>query len=70
MGGHVFGDHPEAEYAEMKRVTRPGGMLILCPGSSLSENKAHDFLISQGFNVSHFEEPTEGMKRKYWKLVG
>ncbi len=70
MGGHVFGDHPEAEYAEMKRVTRTGGMLILCPGSSLSENKAHDFLISQGFDVSHFEEPTEGMKRKYWKLVG
>jgi SAM-dependent methyltransferase len=36
MGGHVFGDHPELEYNEMKRTTIPGGMLILCPGSSQS----------------------------------
>lgn len=69
MGGHVFGDHPQAEAAEMVRVTKLGGMLILCPGTSLEENKAHDFLISQGFNCSQFEEPQEGMKRKYWKLV-
>lgn len=69
MGGHVFGDHPQAEYAEMKRVTRPDGMLILCPGTSLPETKAHDFLVSQGFSWSVFEEPQDGMKRKYWKLV-
>jgi len=68
MGGHVYGEHPQAEYAEMKRVTRPGGMLILCPGSSQSENNAHEYLLSQGFNWSQFEEPTEGMKRKYWKV--
>jgi len=69
MGGHVFGDQPQLEYTEMKRVTKPGGMLILCPGTNLTETKPHEFLVSQGFSWSSFEEPQEGMKRKYWKLV-
>jgi SAM-dependent methyltransferase len=66
MGGHVLGDHPQTEYAEMKRVTKTGGMLILCPGTSLGETKAHDFLVSRGFSWSVFEEPRDGPKRKYW----
>jgi SAM-dependent methyltransferase len=69
MGGHVFGDQPEAEYTEMKRVTRPGGRIILCPGSSPSETKAHEFLVSQGFSWAQFEEPQDGPKRKYWKIL-
>jgi SAM-dependent methyltransferase len=69
MGGHVFGDHPEAEYAEMMRVTKAGGMIILCPGSSLKETKAHAYLVSQGFCWSTFEEPQDGTKRKYWKVI-
>jgi precorrin-6B methylase 2 len=69
MGGHVFGDHPQAEFSEMKRVTKSGGMLILCPGTSVTEIKVHEFLVSQGFNWSLFEEPQDGMKRKYWKPV-
>jgi len=69
MGGHVFGGFPEAEYLELKRVTKPGGMIILCPGSSLNETKAHEYLVSQGFSWSLFEEPQEGEKRKYWKVV-
>jgi ubiquinone/menaquinone biosynthesis C-methylase UbiE len=69
MGGHVFGDHPQAEYAEMKRVTKSGGMIILCPGSSQSETKAHAYLLSQCFDWSEFEEPGSGMVRKYWKVV-
>jgi SAM-dependent methyltransferase len=67
MGGHVYGEHPEAEYAEMMRVTKSGGMLILCPGTSLAESAAHDFLLSKDFNWSLFEEPQSGLKRKYWK---
>ena len=69
MGGHVFGDLPEAEHAEMKRVTKPGGRIILCPGTSMEQIKAHEYLISQGFEWAEFEEPTEGPKRKYWKVV-
>ena len=69
MGGHVFGDHPPAEYTEMQRVTRPGGMLILCPGSSTREGPLHDFLVAQGFAWAEFEEPQDGPKRKYWKTL-
>lgn len=69
MSGHVFGTDPQAEYDEMKRVTKTGGMIILCPGSSQSENKAHAYLLSQGFDWSEFEEPESGMVRKYWKVV-
>lgn len=69
MGGHVFGDNPNDEYTEMKRVTRAGGMIILCPGSSPSEVKNHNYLVSENFNWSEFEEPSNGTKRKYWKVL-
>ena len=69
MGGHVFGEFPEREFAEMERVTKAGGMIILCPGTGISEEKAHAFLVSQGFTWSVFEEPGDGLKRKYWKIV-
>ena len=69
MGGHVFGDHPEEEYREMARVTRPGGAVILCPGNVDRDNKVHRFLLAEGFQWSRFEEPEDGMKRKYWKKI-
>jgi ubiquinone/menaquinone biosynthesis C-methylase UbiE len=69
MGGHVFGGTPEQEYAELKRVTKPGGMVILCPGSSLGESQAHEFLAEQGFTWSTLVEPSEAPKRKYWKVI-
>ena len=69
MGGHVFGDDPEGEYQEMKRVTRSGGSIVLCPGASLQEVKAHEFLLEQGFNCQTFVEPPHGKVRKYWKTV-
>jgi SAM-dependent methyltransferase len=70
MGGHVFGDQPEQEYAEMARITRPGGWVVFCPGTNLtSEDEAHRFLVQQGFSVATFEEPGDGLKRKYWKQV-
>jgi 2-polyprenyl-3-methyl-5-hydroxy-6-metoxy-1,4-benzoquinol methylase len=68
MEAHVFGDAPEQEYQEMVRVTKPGGIVILMCMSGGSK-KIHDFLISQGFSWSRFEEPGEGMKRKYWKRI-
>jgi SAM-dependent methyltransferase len=67
MSGHVFGDSPEAEYKELRRVTKPGGMIILCPGNSDKDNDVHNFLVAQGFDWSRFEEPQDGWKRKYWK---
>ena len=67
MAGHVFGDFPEMEYAELLRVTKPEGMIILCPGNSDTDNDIHNFLTAKGFNWSRFEEPRDGWKRKYWR---
>lgn len=69
MGGHVFGDDPKAEYTEMVRVVRSGGMVILCPGNNDKDEGWHPFLVEQGFEWSRFEEPGDGIKRKYWKIV-
>ncbi len=69
MSGHVFGDAPQAEDAEMSRITKPGGMVILCPGNNDKDDGHHDFLISQGYEWSRFEEPEDGVKRKYWRTV-
>jgi len=68
MSGHVFGDFPEAEYTELVRVTKPGGMIILCPGNIDKENGIHTVLLAQGFEWARFEEPQDGWKRKYWKV--
>ena len=69
MGGHVFGDDLEAEYKELRRVTKSDGMIILCPGNNDLDNETHQFLVSHGFEWSRFEEPRDGMKRKYWKVI-
>lgn len=70
MGGHVFGDQPEQEYRELLRVTKPDGMIVLCPGNNDEDNSVHNFLVSHGFKWAQFEEPKDGMKRKYWTTVG
>ena len=69
MGGHVFGDDPEGEHREMARVTRPGGMIIHCPGNGDADNNVHQFLVEAGYSWGRFEQPQDGTKRKYWKRV-
>ena len=69
MGGHVFGDYPEEECRELERVTKIGGMVILCPGNNDRDNAIHAYLISHGYDWSSFEEPEDGAKRKYWKTI-
>ncbi len=69
MGAHVFGDEPEAEHAEMARVTKPRGMVIHCPGNPDTDNEQHAFLVEAGYAWARFEEPAEGTKRKYWMTL-
>lgn len=67
--GHVFGDHPEAELREMKRVVKPGGMVILIPGAAQHENSTHNYLVGQGFSWQEYIEPPPDILRKYWMMV-
>ena len=67
IGGYVFGDDPNEELQEMLRITKPGGMVILCPGNDDQNNERHDFLVNNGFEWSTFEEPGVRLVRKYWK---
>jgi SAM-dependent methyltransferase len=69
MAGHAFGDDREHEHAELERVTRRGGLIVLCPGNNDEDNECHRFLASKGFEWSRFEEPGDSMKRKYWRTV-
>ncbi|MFP4478712.1 MAG: class I SAM-dependent methyltransferase [Candidatus Izemoplasmatales bacterium] len=68
MSGHVFGDYIIEEYEEMNRVVKAGGMIILIPGNNDEDNDIHKFLMDKGFYYGVFEEPGDGMKRKYWKI--
>ena len=69
LGGHVFGDLPHVERRELERVTKPGGMVILCPGNNDKDNQVHHLLEEHGYSWSRFEEPEDGWKRKYWKTI-
>lgn len=66
VSGHVFGDEPEKEFKEVMRVVKPGGYMILMPGNNDSDNDIHAFLVKQGCEWGRFEEPGDGIKRKYW----
>lgn len=70
MGGHVFGDAPAAELAEMERVTRPGGMVVFMPAANSTQDSSHRFLVEHGYAWEPFLEPGEGEKLKYWKQIG
>lgn len=71
-GGHVFGDYLETEYAELTRVTKKGGTILLCPGNVDKDNETHRFLTGKGFSYKRFLEPgstpSSGWVRSYWKV--
>lgn len=57
----------ETELNELERITKIGGLIILCPGNIDEDNDIHDFLINTGYEWSRFLEPGDGYKRKYWR---
>lgn len=71
--GHVVGDDIDAEIKEMERITKKGGMVIMCPGNNDADNSFHKQIISHGYSWDRFLEPGNddgsGLKRKYWKII-
>jgi hypothetical protein len=56
--------------AEVERVTRPGGTVVLCPGANDGDGAEHRALVAAGFAWSVFVEPGDAPKRTYWRTVG
>jgi SAM-dependent methyltransferase len=70
LTSHALGWVLEKELPEMERVVRPGGHIIHCPGTSISEgdSEVHLALVSRDYSFSVYAE-SDGDKRKYWKKL-
>lgn len=71
LAGHVVGDLPQQEIAELERVTRNGGQIILMPATveRPADDPIHQLLTNNGFKSETFVEPPDARVRKYWKTV-
>ena len=70
LSGHVVGDHYDAEIAEMTRVTKDGGWLVMCNGDDEFRREAPDEeLTSRGFEWFRHESTAGGIIYNYRKQV-
>lgn len=70
MSGHVVGDFYDEEIAEMARVTKNGGWLIICNGDDEFKRKAPDKeLVDRGFEWFRHESIEGGIIYNYRKRV-
>ena len=66
LSGHVVGDDYEAELSEMRRVTKPGGWLVICNGDDEFKRTAPDpELTRRGFEPFCHESPSGGIIYNY-----
>jgi ubiquinone/menaquinone biosynthesis C-methylase UbiE len=69
---NAIGWHIEKELVEIERVVKTGGQAIhiMRVNEHVSENPAHDILISKKWNYQFkTEADVSGLKLKYWKLI-
>lgn len=70
LSGHVVGDFYEEEIAEMTRITRDGGWLVICNGDDDVKRRAPDEeLLSRGFEWFRHETAIGGVVFNYRKQV-
>lgn len=70
MSAYVFGDDYDAEYAQMVRVVKPGGYIIVCNGEEDSKrDKPSADLLRLGFEFSHYVSKNAGDVYRYWKQI-
>lgn len=70
LSGHVVGDHYEEELAEMARITKSGGWLVICNGDDeFKRTKPDGELTSRGFEWLSHETVEGGNVYNYRKQV-
>lgn len=70
LSGHVIGDHYEEEIAEITRITRDGGWLVICNGDDAFRRTRPDpELTARGFEWFRHETPEGGIVYNYRKQV-
>lgn len=70
MSGHVVGDFYEEEIAEMARITRNGGWIVICNGDDEFRRTAPDAeLTARGFEAFRHESIEGGVIYNYRKQV-
>lgn len=70
MSGHVVGDFYEQEIAEMTRITKDGGWIIMCDGDDEIKRSAPDMeLTSRGFEWLRHESIEGGIIYNYRRQV-
>ena len=70
LSGHVVGDFYDEEIAEMTRVTKDGGWLIICNGDDEWKRSAPDEeLVSRGFEWFRHESQIGGIIYDYRKQI-
>lgn len=70
MSGHVVGDFYEEEIAEMARIAKNGGWIVICNGDDEFRRTAPNAeLITRGFEAFRHESIEGGIIYNYRKQV-
>lgn len=65
MSGHVMGDDYEAEFKELNRVLRSGGLIIDCIGEDNGKRKVKQEMLDLGFEAFYHENAYGGQVYRY-----
>lgn len=70
LSGHVVGDFYDEEIAEMTRVTKDGGWLVICNGDDeIRRERPDPELTSRGFSAFRHETEEGGVVFNYRKQI-
>lgn len=70
LSGHVVGDYYDAEIAEMKRITKPNGWIVICNGEDeFKRTTPNEELTKRGFEWFSHESKEGGIIYNYRKHV-
>lgn len=69
MSGYILGVDYDQEIANMERVCKNGGYIVVCEGENETKWPMREALISRGFEHSHYLSKVGGDCYRYWKQI-